>query len=62
MSFIRAAKYYTKGYSEIQTKVRDATSNADQPPTGRMLNEISQMSFDPYVPSRSPMSLCVCCG
>ena len=47
MSFIRAAKYYTKGYSEIQTKVRDATSNADQPPTGRMLNEISQLSFDP---------------
>ncbi|KAI5121733.1 hypothetical protein M0805_009025 [Coniferiporia weirii] len=43
---LRVAKNYTKGYSDVQTKVRDATSNDPWGPTGQQMNEIAQMTFN----------------
>ncbi|KAL5512446.1 hypothetical protein ACEPAG_3438 [Sanghuangporus baumii] len=43
---LRAAKNYTKGYSDVQTKVRDATSNDPWGPTGQQMNEIAQMTYN----------------
>lgn len=42
---LRVAKNYTKGYSDVQTKVRDATSNDPWGPSGTQMNEIAQMTF-----------------
>ncbi|KAJ1910965.1 hypothetical protein IWQ60_010376, partial [Tieghemiomyces parasiticus] len=38
-------KNYTKGYTEIQTKVRSATSNDPWGPTGAQMNEIAEATF-----------------
>ncbi|KAH9923803.1 hypothetical protein B0H21DRAFT_826817 [Amylocystis lapponica] len=43
---MRVAKNYTKGYSDVQAKVRDATSNDPWGPSGTQMNEIAQMSYN----------------
>ena len=45
---VRGVKNYTKGYSDVQTKVRDATSNDPWGPTGQQMNEIAQMTYNQY--------------
>ncbi|KAH9849173.1 hypothetical protein C2E23DRAFT_737901 [Lenzites betulinus] len=44
--FMRTAKNYTKGYSDVQAKVRDATSNDPWGPSGTQMNELAQMSYN----------------
>jgi epsin len=46
---LRVAKNYTKGYSDTQAKVRDATSNDPWGPSGTQMNEIAQMTYNQYV-------------
>ena len=46
---MRVAKNYTKGYSDVQAKVRDATSNDPWGPSGTQMNEIAQMTYNQYV-------------
>ena len=46
---LRVAKNYTKGYSDTQAKVRDATSNDAWGPSGTQMNEIAQMTYNQYV-------------
>ncbi|KZV65737.1 ENTH-domain-containing protein [Peniophora sp. CONT] len=43
---LRVAKNYTKGYSDVQAKVREATSNDAWGPSGTQMNEIAQMSYN----------------
>ncbi|WWD02611.1 hypothetical protein V865_000651 [Kwoniella europaea PYCC6329] len=43
---LRVAKNYTKGYTDTQTKVRDATSNDPWGPSGQQMNEIAQMTYN----------------
>uniref|UniRef100_A0A0W0FPK3 ENTH domain-containing protein n=1 Tax=Moniliophthora roreri TaxID=221103 RepID=A0A0W0FPK3_MONRR len=43
---LRATKNYTKGYSDTQAKVRDATSNDPWGPTGQQMNEIAKLSWN----------------
>ena len=43
---LRVTKNYTKGYSDTQAKVRDATSNDPWGPTGTQMNEIAQMTYN----------------
>ncbi|KAG7086012.1 hypothetical protein E1B28_003534 [Marasmius oreades] len=43
---IRSAKNYTQGYSDVQVKVRDATSNDPWGPTGQQMNEIAKLSWN----------------
>ncbi|KAH8105403.1 hypothetical protein BXZ70DRAFT_1043676 [Cristinia sonorae] len=43
---VRVAKNYTKGYSDVQAKVRDATSNDPWGPSGTQMNELAQMSYN----------------
>ncbi|KAL1942254.1 hypothetical protein VTO73DRAFT_6318 [Trametes versicolor] len=43
---VRAAKNYTKGYSDVQSKVRDATSNDPWGPSGTQMNELAQLSYN----------------
>ncbi|KAM6499415.1 epsin domain containing protein [Amanita muscaria] len=43
---LRIAKNYTKGYSDTQAKVRDATSNDPWGPSGTLMNEIAQMTYN----------------
>ncbi|KAJ1677073.1 Epsin-1, required for endocytosis and actin patch assembly, partial [Spiromyces aspiralis] len=45
---LRAVKNYTGGYSEIQKKVREATSNDPWGPSGALMNEIAQATFNQY--------------
>jgi hypothetical protein len=47
---LRVAKNYTKGYSDVQAKVREATSNDPWGPSGTQMNEIAQMSYNQCVP------------
>jgi len=58
---LRVAKNYTKGYSDVQAKVREATSNDPWGPSGTQMNEIAQMTYNQSVssPSRvaTPLSL-----
>ena len=46
---LRVAKNYTKGYSDVQAKVREATSNDPWGPSGTQMNEIAQMSYNQCV-------------
>jgi ENTH domain len=48
---LRIAKNYTKGYSDTQAKVRDATSNDAWGPSGTQMNEIAQMTYNQLVSS-----------
>lgn len=41
-------KNFTKGYSEIQVQVREATSNEIYGPTMTQLEEIARASYNPY--------------
>ncbi|THG97117.1 hypothetical protein EW026_g4824 [Hermanssonia centrifuga] len=43
---VRVAKNYTKGYSDVQAKVRDATSNDPWGPSGTQMNELAQMTYN----------------
>lgn len=43
---LRVAKNYTKGYTDTQTKVRDATSNDPWGPSGTQMNEVAQMTYN----------------
>ena len=45
-SAVRVAKNYTKGYSDVQAKVREATSNDPWGPSGTQMNELAQMSYN----------------
>jgi hypothetical protein len=63
---LRVAKNYTKGYSDIQAKVRDATSNDPWGPSGTQMNEIAQMTYNqqvsfpnPFLPPPLSLSFCV---
>jgi epsin len=47
---LRVAKNYTKGYSDVQAKVREATSNDPWGPSGTQMNEIAQMTHNQCVP------------
>ena len=46
---LRVAKNYTKGYSDTQAKVREATSNDAWGPSGTQMNELAQMTFNQSV-------------
>lgn len=46
---LRVAKNYTKGYSDTQSKVRDATSNDPWGPSGTQMNEIAQLTYNQCV-------------
>ena len=46
---MRVAKNYTKGYSDVQAKVRDATSNDKWGPSGTQMNELAQLTYNQYV-------------
>lgn len=48
-SAVRVSKNYIKGYSEVQVKVRDATSNDPWGPSGSQMNELAQLSYNQYV-------------
>jgi epsin len=43
---MRSVKNVTKGYSAVQVKVREATSNDPWGPTGSQMSEIAQMTFN----------------
>ncbi|KAL2131451.1 hypothetical protein VTI74DRAFT_5099 [Chaetomium olivicolor] len=43
---IRSVKNVTKGYSSVQIKVREATSNDPWGPTGTQMSEIAQLTFN----------------
>ncbi|KAI9637451.1 uncharacterized protein MKK02DRAFT_32293 [Dioszegia hungarica] len=43
---LRVAKNYTKGYTDTQTKVRDATSNDPWGPSGTQMNEVAQLTYN----------------
>ncbi|POS85914.1 ENTH-domain-containing protein [Erysiphe pulchra] len=43
---IRSVKNVTKGYSTVQVKVRNATSNDPWGPTGQEMSQIAQMTFN----------------
>ena len=60
---VRVAKNYTKGYSDVQAKVRDATSNDPWGPSGTQMNELAQLTYNqcvvyrpavPYMASPDP--------
>ncbi|TCD71090.1 hypothetical protein EIP91_000182 [Steccherinum ochraceum] len=44
---VRVTKNITKGYSDVQVKVRSATSNDPLGPTGLQMNELAQMTYNP---------------
>ncbi|ORY35534.1 hypothetical protein BCR39DRAFT_510486 [Naematelia encephala] len=43
---LRVAKNYTKGYTDTQSKVRDATSNDPWGPSGTQMNEVAQLTYN----------------
>lgn len=43
----RTIKNYTKGYSDIQAKVRNATSNDPWGPSGTLMDEIARATYNP---------------
>ena len=54
---LRVAKNYAKGYSDVQAKVREATSNDPWGPSGTQMNEIAQMTFNKFVLALLPLQL-----
>ncbi|KAL1920471.1 uncharacterized protein VTP21DRAFT_848 [Calcarisporiella thermophila] len=46
---LRTVKNYTKGYSNIQSKVREATSNDPWGPSGTLMNEIAQATYHKHL-------------
>ncbi|KAI7888783.1 uncharacterized protein EV154DRAFT_516835 [Mucor mucedo] len=45
---VRSIKNYAKGFSEVQIKVREATSNDTWGPSGSLMNEIAQLTFNEH--------------
>ncbi|KIO25109.1 hypothetical protein M407DRAFT_15295 [Tulasnella calospora MUT 4182] len=45
-SFKTATQNYTKGYSDAQAKVRDATSNDPWGPSGTQMNELAELTYN----------------
>ncbi|KAJ1022569.1 hypothetical protein NDA16_003558 [Ustilago loliicola] len=45
-SAVRVGKNYIKGYSDVQVKVRAATSNDPWGPSGTQMNELAQLSYN----------------
>ncbi|KAK9700720.1 hypothetical protein K7432_012065 [Basidiobolus ranarum] len=45
---LRTVKNMTRGYSEIQAKVREATSNDPWGPSGSQMSDIARATFDPH--------------
>ncbi|KAI9016444.1 hypothetical protein CLU79DRAFT_763882 [Phycomyces nitens] len=43
---VRSIKNYAKGFSEVQRKVRESTSNDPWGPSGTSMNEIAQLTFN----------------
>ncbi|KAL1924311.1 uncharacterized protein VTP21DRAFT_7346 [Calcarisporiella thermophila] len=43
---LRTVKNYTKGYSDVQTKVREATSNDGHPPSAILMSEIARLTYN----------------
>ncbi|KAF5318302.1 hypothetical protein D9611_014361 [Ephemerocybe angulata] len=43
---LRVTKNYTKGYSDTQAKVREATSNDPWGPSGTQMNDIAQLTYN----------------
>jgi len=43
---LRVTKNYTKGYSDTQSKLREATSNDPWGPSSAQMNDIAQMTFN----------------
>jgi hypothetical protein len=46
---LRVAKNYAQGYSDTQSRVREATSNDPRPPSGGHLHEIAQLTYNTFV-------------
>ena len=46
---LRVAKNYTKGYSDVQAKVREATSNDPWGPSGTQMNDLAQLTYNQCV-------------
>lgn len=55
-SAVRVGKNYIKGYSDVQVKVRDATSNDPWGPSGTQMNELAQLSYNQYVSVSSTLT------
>jgi ENTH domain len=53
---LRAVKNVTNGYSDVEAKVRTATSNDNSLPSAIQMHELAQMSYNQYL-SSSP-ALC----
>jgi epsin len=45
---LRQAKNITKGYTDIQVKVREATSNDPWGPSGSQMGELADASYNTY--------------
>ncbi|KAI8148468.1 hypothetical protein BJV82DRAFT_592221 [Fennellomyces sp. T-0311] len=45
---VRSIKNYAKGFSDVQRKVREATSNDAWGPSGTLMNEIAQCTFNQH--------------
>ncbi|KAI8355667.1 hypothetical protein BD560DRAFT_406903 [Blakeslea trispora] len=45
---VRSIKNYAKGFSDVQIKVREATSNDSLGPSGSLMNEIAQLTYNEH--------------
>ncbi|KAI8364843.1 hypothetical protein EDC96DRAFT_510568 [Choanephora cucurbitarum] len=45
---VRSIKNYAKGFSDVQIKVREATSNDSTGPSGSLMNEIAQLTYNEH--------------
>ncbi|KAL0091807.1 hypothetical protein J3Q64DRAFT_1725395 [Phycomyces blakesleeanus] len=45
---VRSIKNYAKGFSDVQIRVREATSNDSWGPSGTLMNEIAQMTYNQH--------------
>lgn len=52
---LRRCSQRSPGYSDVQAKVRDATSNDPWGPSGTQMNEIAQLTYNQSVPPVSPL-------
>ena len=47
---LRAVKNVTNGYSDVEAKVRAVTSNDSVIPSGALMHELAQLSYNQSVP------------
>ncbi|CAO3596443.1 unnamed protein product [Absidia cylindrospora] len=45
---VRSLKNFTKGFSDVQIKVREATSNNAWGPSGTLMNQIAQLTYNQH--------------